>query len=112
MAASSDSIVQCPWVRIYHEGVKGGGSCFVKNNSQLPLHRARDTGYELHCNHLVPRNIRLFIDEIMNLSTLEAILVHELELKNAFYAVATKIDIGVHMSYCRDFGFNWQTLDR
>lgn len=36
------------------------------------------------------------------------IVVHERELKNAFYSVAAKTDLGVYMPYYMDFEFNWQ----
>jgi glyoxylase-like metal-dependent hydrolase (beta-lactamase superfamily II) len=37
------------------------------------------------------------------------ILVHELELKNAFYSVATGYDLGVYMAHYLTFDLNWQT---
>jgi glyoxylase-like metal-dependent hydrolase (beta-lactamase superfamily II) len=37
------------------------------------------------------------------------ILVHELELKNAFYSVATGYELGVYMAHYLTFDLNWQT---
>lgn len=37
------------------------------------------------------------------------IMVHELELKNAFYSVATKHDIGVYLPGYLNYDLNWQT---
>ncbi|KAF2460029.1 beta-lactamase-like protein [Lineolata rhizophorae] len=39
-----------------------------------------------------------------------AIWVHELELKHAFYSVATKTDLGVYLPHYLTFDLNWQTF--
>ncbi len=36
------------------------------------------------------------------------VYVHEAELKNAFYSVATKEDFGAYLPHYLDFSFNWQ----
>jgi len=39
------------------------------------------------------------------------IYVHAEELKNAFYAVATREDLGAYLPHYLDFSFNWQAVD-
>ncbi|KAI5480307.1 hypothetical protein MNV49_001266 [Pseudohyphozyma bogoriensis] len=39
------------------------------------------------------------------------IWVHEKELKNAFYSVATKADKGIYLPHYLDLEFNWQTFN-
>lgn len=39
------------------------------------------------------------------------VYVHGDELRNAFYAVATKNDFGAYLPHYLDFSFNWQPLD-
>ncbi|KAK4053945.1 hypothetical protein OIO90_003782 [Microbotryomycetes sp. JL221] len=39
------------------------------------------------------------------------IYCHTRELKNAFYSVATKADIGVYLPHYLDLSLNWQTFD-
>jgi len=38
------------------------------------------------------------------------VYVHELELKHAFYSVATKSDLGVYMPHYLNFDINWKTF--
>jgi len=38
------------------------------------------------------------------------IYVHELELKHAFYSVATKYDLGVYLPHYLTFDLNWKTF--
>lgn len=38
------------------------------------------------------------------------VYVHELELKQAFYSVATKSDLGVYLPYYLSFDINWKTF--
>ncbi|KAI1035054.1 hypothetical protein LB503_011694 [Fusarium chuoi] len=38
------------------------------------------------------------------------IYVYEIELRNAFYRVATKLDIGVYLPTCLQFDLNWTPL--
>lgn len=37
------------------------------------------------------------------------IIVHERELKNAFYSVATGYDLGVYLPHYLDLNYDWQT---
>ncbi|KAM0791183.1 hypothetical protein ACM66B_005667 [Microbotryomycetes sp. NB124-2] len=39
------------------------------------------------------------------------IYTHERELKNAFYAVATKADLGIYLPHYLDLNLNWQTFN-
>ena len=37
------------------------------------------------------------------------VYTHEIELKHAFYSVATKSDLGVYLPHYLQFDINWQT---